>query len=297
MGNAPSVSIIICTRNRATKLPACLSAIATIRTSQVWELVVVDNGSTDGTRSVLNDFAARVHFPVKIVFEPLPGLGRARNTGWRAAKGTLLGFTDDDCYVATDYVDRVAKFFETEEVGFGAGKVTLFDPTDVPITIQLAADRIVIPPRSFIEPGFLLGANMVFRRRVLEQIGGFDETFGAGATFCPEDIDAEARASFAGWMGVYDPYLKVAHHHGRKTEEAAAAMRHMYSFGTGAYKAKFCLAPATRAIYLRNWYWDFRRCLTGHFAIRRLAWELKGAICYALYRLGAYRRATRRAVP
>ena len=211
--------------------------------------------------------------------QSVPGLGRARNTGWRAAKGTLFGFTDDDCYVATDYIDRVTKLFTTKEIGFGGGKVTLFDPTDFPITIMLAADRIVIPPRSFIAPGLLQGANMVFRRRVLEQIGGFDETFGVGTTFCPEDTDAQARASFSGWTGVYDPDLEIAHHHGRKAKETAA-LRRMYSFGKGAYKAKFCLATATRAIYLRNWYWDFRRCIEGRYAIRDLMWELMGAIRY-----------------
>ncbi|HPU14858.1 MAG TPA: glycosyltransferase, partial [Polymorphobacter sp.] len=66
-----TVSLIVCTRNRAAALGACLSAIAAIRTAAAWELVVVDNGSTDGTRAVIDALAAQVAFPVRAVTQPV----------------------------------------------------------------------------------------------------------------------------------------------------------------------------------------------------------------------------------
>ena len=71
-----------------------------LRPTCSWELVVVDNGSSDGTREILNRFAAESTFPVTVVFQSKPGLGRARNAGWGAAPGDIIALIDDDCYVA-----------------------------------------------------------------------------------------------------------------------------------------------------------------------------------------------------
>jgi len=280
----PAVSLVICTRNRAARLTTCLQYVSRIETSHTWELVLVDNGSTDGTAAVLAEYAAAAAFPVTVVFEAKPGLGRARNAGWRAARGDLVAFTDDDCYVAPDYLDRMREAFIDKRVGFAGGRVELFDPSDVPMTIKTSVQPESREPRSFIQPGWLPGASMTFRRRVLEAIGGFGDDLGAGTRFCCEDGDAQARASFAGWRGLYIPDAVVAHHHGRKAQ-AAAALRRIYSTGTGAYMAKFMLLRETRSIYLRNWYWTFRRTLAGGYAYRDLLWEIQGAAAYLTYRL------------
>jgi GT2 family glycosyltransferase len=143
------------------------------------------------------------------------------------------------------------------DIGWGGGKVTLHDPRDYPITIQLSDERRTIPPYSFIMPGFIVGANMAFRRSVLEQIGGLDPNFGPGNRYVCDDPDVQARASFAGWSGVYDPALRVAHHHGR---DAAAAQQldRIYRRSMGAYYAKFVLRSDTRLTFAKALYWHYR---------------------------------------
>jgi glycosyltransferase involved in cell wall biosynthesis len=230
------VSLVICTRNRARQLSRCLDAVAAISTRIPWELIIVDNGSSDDTARVCAEFATAAAFPVSTVHEAIPGIGGARNRGWRAAKGDLISFTDDDCYVAANHLDRVVDLFRDPKVGYGGGRITLFDPTDYPLTIQLQDTPERVPPYSYIRMGFLQGANMAFRRAALAQIGGFDPSFGAANIFrfVGEDADTECRVSFAGWVGAYDPTLTVAHHHGRKGAEARRRM-HVYNVARGAY--------------------------------------------------------------
>ncbi|MEO8946678.1 MAG: glycosyltransferase family A protein, partial [Gemmatimonadaceae bacterium] len=91
------------TRNRAGHLAETLSHWARLESPEGgWQLVVVDNGSTDDTRSVLE--AHRNYLPLEILYEPKPGSGRGHNTGWRAASGEIIAFIDDDCYPAPDFL-------------------------------------------------------------------------------------------------------------------------------------------------------------------------------------------------
>jgi glycosyltransferase involved in cell wall biosynthesis len=278
-------SLVICTRNRATQLKTCLEYVARQQPSCSWELVVVDNGSSDGTAGLLTEYAAAVGFPVATAFEGIPGLGRARNAGWTAARGEIITFTDDDCYVAPDYMDRACETFADPKIGFAGGRIDLFDPADYPATIRTDPQPQLIEPRSFIAAGLLQGANMMFRRRVLEAIDGFDSDLGPGNRFYGEDMDAQARASYAGWWGLYTPKVVVAHHH-RRTEQDMPALRRAYALGRGAYKTKCILNHEMRSAYIRVWYWQFRHVFTGSPQSRReLAWEMNGAAGYLADRL------------
>lgn len=268
-----NVSLVIPTRNRARQLAGCLAAVARIHAEGPWELIVVDNGSTDATPAVIADFARTAAFPVVAGYEPDAGSYRARNVGWTAARGELVAFTDDDCYVGADHVDRVASLFRTPGIGYGGGRLTLFDPADFPITIQLQEAPELIPPRSYVPAGFIHGANMVFRRDVLVAIGGFDPIFMSGG-----DVDAQARASFAGWAGIYDPALSVAHHH-RRDAPAARRLARTYAFARGAYFAKSLLSSDTRREFARRIYWQARKA-----PWTETAREAEGAIGYLCLR-------------
>ncbi|MGH7046696.1 MAG: glycosyltransferase family A protein [Stellaceae bacterium] len=95
-------SIVVPTRNRAPKLSACLATVARIHIDIPWELIVVDNGSTDATATVIGESARTAVFPVIAAHEPIAGSYWARNTGWQAARGRFVALTDDDCYVGCD---------------------------------------------------------------------------------------------------------------------------------------------------------------------------------------------------
>src|SRR5258708_39121721 len=90
-GEAVLISLIISTRNRAAQLSRCLHHVGLIRTDTPWELVVVDNGSTDGTADGLGEFARRGCVPLRIGGEPVPGVTHARHAGLREARGEIVG--------------------------------------------------------------------------------------------------------------------------------------------------------------------------------------------------------------
>ncbi len=276
------LSLVICTYNRADQLKRSLARIAEIRSAVAWELVLVDNASTDETPNVITNFMRSAPFPVVRVYEELHGNGRCRNAGVAVAHGDIIAFSDDDCYPASDYVDQVLKVFEDPRIGFAGGRLTLYDPDDYAITIKELESPQVFEPRSFIPAGEIHGANMMFRKSVLDEINGFDNDFGAGAKFSGDDIDACGRASFAGWWGMYAPTAVVAHHHGRK-ESNIPALKRRYAIGRGAYLAKFTLNRASSKIYARVWL--DRLCHFVSLGPRNCLQELYGAEQYLCHRM------------
>lgn len=271
---APVVSLIVCTRDRATQLQGCLSAIACLKFGHAWELVLVDNGSTDTTADIVREFAAGAAFPVKYVYEGAPGTGHARNAGVLASMGSLLAFTDDDCYVAEDYLERLVAYFADPKLGYLTGRILLHDRTDYPSTINESREPLTFQPFGYIRPGAVKSANMAFRREAMTAIGGFDPLFGAGAVFFgAEDCDVAARASRAGWVGKYTPDVTVSHHHGRK-RDAMNQLWRGYDISRGAYHTKL-LCEGAVASSLRGWSELLHRARSRPVSVY---WELVGAL-------------------
>ncbi len=280
------LSLVITTRNRAAQLRRCLEEVAAAKWSARAELVVVDNGSTDGTALVLEEFRRSAPLPMVILREPVLGSGQSRNRGWQAAGAPVIAFVDDDCYIARDWPAQVlAAFADDPELGYFGGQVRLYDPDDYPLTINESPVPQSFPPKSFLPPGVIQGANMAFRRAVLERIHGFDPDFGAGAPFSGDDVDACARASFAGWRGAYVPTAVVYHHHRRKFAQAAALQRR-YSIGRGAYMVKSILRRDSRPLYSRQWWYQLREGARGARDRRECLQELWGGVRYMFRRGG-----------
>jgi glycosyltransferase involved in cell wall biosynthesis len=280
-----SISLVICTRNRAQQLKTCLAYIAALNTSIPWELIVVDNGSSDSTPQALREFGRSASFPLIVLNEPLPGLGRARNLGWRAARGEIIAFTDDDCYVLPDFLDRVLEAFADPKMGYCGGRVNLYDSSDYPITINESAVPEFFPPNNYFATGVIHGANMMFRRAALVDIGGFDNCFGAGARFLSgEDSDACTRASLAGWWGAYAPGPTVLHAHGRKAADVVI-LRRNYDIGDGAYAAKFILRRHTRWLFARRWGAYLAMTWRRSGGRRECLSQIEGAVRYCFYKV------------
>jgi glycosyltransferase involved in cell wall biosynthesis len=248
------LSLVICTRNRAAQLAQTLKRVLTIRSRLTWELIVADNGSTDRTSTVVEEFSAACNHRVQLIHKPGRGVSYARNAGWQSAKSDIVAYIDDDCYPVEDYLDAVFDCFsEDPRLGFVGGRILLYDPSDRRITIQESLERRSFPPNSFISPGVIQGANLAFRRAALKAVGGFDPWFGAGALFTGEEAELLARISAAGWTGAYDPAPLVYHHHGRKTAFDEFWLMRSYDRGRGAYYAKCILNKTMRQVYVRNW--------------------------------------------
>ena len=247
------IALVICTRNRAKRLDAFFESIKRLHCDGPWDLVIVDNGSTDDTGERLKAFADNFAKPVTIITEPRPGLGLARNRGWLATNAPIIAFTDDDCYPDPNFLNDVAAVFADPALGFAGGRILLYDPTDARITIYESQTEELFSPGDFIFCGVIQGANMAFRRQALVDIDGFDDKLGAGTPFSFEDGDAELRALAAGWKGKYDPRSVVYHHHGRKAGIDHETLIRVYDTARGAYFMKCILFMPQRWRCLRNW--------------------------------------------
>ncbi len=280
------ISMIVCTRNRASRLPRFLSAVAGLdRVPFVWELLIVDHASTDETGRLIQQFAASAAFPVRALRVAAGALSDAKNQAIAAARGEILAFTDDDCYPRSDYLLALADVFQANDVGVVGGRVVRHDPTDANVSIRDDDTAASIEPGTFVYPGTVHGANLALRREVLAAIGGFDPLLGPGTPcVAAEDIDLVARAVWAGWRARYDPAPVVSHHHGRKPGEEADRVRRGYDYGRGAYYTKFLLNWRARRVYLRGWY-ELSRRGPRAVARQRVRRELAGGGRYLRQRL------------
>jgi len=225
MTRAPDVSIVVCTYNRAASLGLTLAALAAqaVPDGIEWELVLVDNNSTDATRAVSEQFVATAAIRARYVFVADQGLSRARNAGVAASRGDIIAFTDDDVLPAADWVGRIATTIRRADVDIVGGRIVpawLQKPPawlqhrralhDALAILDHATTARVLDPHG--APA-VWGANMAFRRRVFEQVGGFDIRRGLVGTTLHrgEEIDLVARALAAGCRAIYEPTVVVAH--------------------------------------------------------------------------------------
>jgi GT2 family glycosyltransferase len=220
---------------------------------------VIDNGSSDATQDVVAHFSAKVAQRVVYEYEGLPGLGRARNAGIRAATGDLLVFSDDDCFFDKNYFNHLPQLIDTQKYGYGGGQILLADERDDTRVANLRLKEVrIIPAHSYcLSPGIIQGANVIFTRRVFDVAGYFRDDMGAGTPFPCEDIEMATRASNAGFVGALFPDLVVYHDHGRRmnSAEALATLRD-YDRGRGAYYASLILEG--RVDVLDNWLQRYR---------------------------------------
>jgi glycosyltransferase involved in cell wall biosynthesis len=239
----PSVSLVVCTRDRAQSLEQCLAAISQIEPPENvdFEFVLVDNGSTDDTAAVFTRAKSAMPFAARYIFEPAPGIGNAMNSGYANSRGGIIAFTDDDCYPAADFPTAVLAAFADPTVGVMTGRILLHDPSDAAVTIEESTVPRRFRAGDYVRPGQFTGANLAFRRKALDSIGGFDPLFGPGSYMgSGADCDAAGRVCLAGWNGLYDPKTVVRHHHGRK-ESDLADLRKRYAIGSGGYHMKLLI--------------------------------------------------------
>jgi glycosyltransferase involved in cell wall biosynthesis len=203
MSEAPEISVVVATRDRADRLAGLLRSLAeqTLGRAQ-FEVVVVDDGSGEGVVESVADAARESGLDVRT----LPGAGRgpaaARNVGWRAARAPLIAFTDDDCEAAPDWLERVAL-----EAAEHPGEI-IRGPT-TPIPRELARTGPFTRTRNITTPGpSYETCNIVYPHSVLERLGGFDEGFPEPLG---EDTDLGWRARKAGVGEHWSEDVRVHH--------------------------------------------------------------------------------------
>ena len=215
------ISVIICTYNRSVLLPDVLRSVLHQTVAGInYEVIVVDNNSTDDTRIVIHSFIDAGAGKLQYLFEGKQGVSHARNAAIEKARAPILAFTDDDVLVAPDWIATIHRAFEEHpEVGFVGGKVLprwLAQPPAwltpahwSPLALQdYGNSPILLNSESKFG---LVAANLAFRRSVIDEVGNFCSDFQRcqDQIGSLEDHELLLRAMAAGKQGLYFPDLTV----------------------------------------------------------------------------------------
>jgi glucosyl-dolichyl phosphate glucuronosyltransferase len=212
-GAVPAVSVVLSTHNRAEQLPAALERLVAQRASVHYEVVVVDNNSTDATSEVVERIAREHPHVVRPAFEPQQGVSHGRNKGIALSRAAIVAFTDDDVLVSPDWLQRIVDALEAHpEVSCVGGRVLPIWTTPPPQWLT----REHWSPLALVDYGdepfyvdreralCLVTANVAYRRAALDAIGWFSPDFPRA-----QDHELLLRLWRSGLRGLYQPDLVV----------------------------------------------------------------------------------------
>jgi glycosyltransferase involved in cell wall biosynthesis len=214
----PRISVIVCSYNGARTLRQCLDGLTTLDYPN-YEVIVVNDGSTDGTGDIARDY------PVRLINQPNQGLSAARNTGLAASEGEIVAYTDDDAYPHRYWLRYLAAAFgRTAHVGIGG-------PNLPPPGDGFVAECIANTPGNPIHvllsdevAEHIPGCNMAYRKEALVAISGFDPRFRAAG----DDVDICWRLQDRGWTIGFCPTAMVWHH---RRNSIRAFWKQQYGYG------------------------------------------------------------------
>ncbi len=242
----PKLSIVICTFNRAGDLKNCLESL-TKQNSSNFEAVIIDGGSTDKTNHVISKYSKKLKIK-KIVYRKKE-LARARDQGWRKAKGKLVAWIDDDVIVSKSWAKAIINTFKNKKIGGVSG------PTIIPLKLLKNRDVFFLyyskgiwkllgnfwnwfflegkkhevgrifksgawsPGSNFLsclkikglrEVDYLEACNMTLRKKLVNKVGGFDYNYKKVAEW--SELDLAMRVKELGYQLVFNSKAKVKHH-------------------------------------------------------------------------------------
>jgi hypothetical protein len=220
-----TISVVVVTWNRRDLLRSCLQSLTRQKLEQPFEVIVVDNGSDDGSPEMaLREFSENPAFRLKLIRNQVNrGFCAGNNQGFAASASEFVALLNNDAEAEPDWLSTLVRAFDGRaEIGMAASKILVYeDPRRIDKaghliypdgqnrgrgTGELDAgqyDRI----EEVLWPD---GCAAMYRRELLDQIGGFDEDFFAYA----DDAELGLRARIAGWTCLYMPAARVRHHRG-----------------------------------------------------------------------------------
>jgi len=203
----PSISVVVPTYNRKHLLKGCLNSLFNQSyPANNYEIIVIDDGSTDGTAQMVKEIKATCDHKIIYLRQDRKGPAIARNLGIKAAKGKIICFLDDDCIADVDLLSEVYKSFSDDfsnEVGGVKGRVE-------PIWNERTDLSYALGKYIYVSERSLSSNNLAYKKSVLHEVGLFDETFPIPAW---EDVDLGNRVMDKGYKILYNPKAIVWHPH------------------------------------------------------------------------------------
>jgi glycosyltransferase involved in cell wall biosynthesis len=243
--HAIQASVVVCTRNRAAILPAALESLSRQQSGRVFEVIVVNNASDDGTADVIAEWCRRDP-RFRMVDEPNPGLSRAKNLGIREARGPVVLFTDDDVLVEPQWLERHMTLLS------GKDQLVISGGPILPISHDLSAwpgwlEEAALVDLPSLDHGpiarplghweQLWGANMAIPRSVFDRIGMWNEGLGRKGeergTW--EDLDFAERVRSAGGQVWFCPGAVIRHRVMRDRARPRPMLRSAFLRGMNDY--------------------------------------------------------------
>lgn len=181
------VSIIICTYNRSELLSEALDSLAKqVDSPNIFEVIVVDNNSTDDTRDVVESKVSGYPTSLSYVYEGRQGLSYARNTGIERAKGEIIVFTDDDVEAEAGWLDAIVAAFDSPDIACAGGPIRPIWPFAKPewlterwqVYLGVYEYEDAVESRELHGPCYPCGVNIAFRKSVFSEVGMFSTDLG-----------------------------------------------------------------------------------------------------------------------
>jgi glycosyltransferase involved in cell wall biosynthesis len=221
MSDAVKITVIVCTYNRCRTLDKAIRSVVdqAISPSLGWEILIVDNNSSDETPQLVEELRQRYPVRIRYILEQQKGVSHARNAGIREARGEILAFIDDDETAHPDWLRNLTENLYSGE-WCGVGGRVLPPPFSPPPWLSPESSLncgplAIFNPRqeagNLNEPPF--GANMAFRRDVFDRFGGFRTDLGrvGGKMISNEDTEFGRRLLAAGLRVRYEPSALTYH--------------------------------------------------------------------------------------
>ncbi len=215
----PRASVVLCTRNRSRALADALEAVLALSPPFAWELLVVDNASTDDTFEVAREIERANPERMRVVVEPVVGLSAARNCGVRMARGEWIAFLDDDALPVPGWLEAYDEALSEPEVLSAGGPV---EPIFVG-RLPAWCDERFLPyitvwdrgpePVDLVYNELPRGANVAYRRAAFDLVGAFDPRLGRSGRSLRscEEIELGLRIERSGFRTRYAPGARVRH--------------------------------------------------------------------------------------
>jgi glycosyltransferase involved in cell wall biosynthesis len=199
-------SVIIPTHNRAEALSLTMANLARQQFPEPWEVIVVNNRSTDNTDEIVTRHNLPV--PLRLVHEDTPGAAAARNAGAAHAGGQYLLFVDNDILVESDFLQRHLIALEAHAGAWIVGQIANLPEQEATALGRFRKSMfpLISPEAGIRKTSSITAANLSLSRADFESLGGFDETLFSG-----EDRELMMRAWEKGITIVLDPSIVVVH--------------------------------------------------------------------------------------